>query len=231
MPETPTRSHLPAWATKLLGSSLVLVLLTLLVGSTVAGIAGHRIWERQDKSDANMEIMLTNLRVISEQATIRDLVEEKLPGLSADVKARLAFEIWDGARRHPGLRPELILGIIDKESTWDHKAVSSAGARGLMQLMPGTIITYSRMKGETVVNLDRALDPVWNVSTGIDLLADNYHGAVLAGKSPEGDYTRALWSYNGGGEAYARLVMEKVVPYKKRLDAPLAGKLPLQAKS
>lgn len=224
MTEQPQHTFLPAWLTKIMGGSVLVLTLALLGGLVVAGLVGHKIVERQDKQDRTMEIVVTNLRVISEQSTIRDIIEEKLPGLSADTKARLAFEIWDGCRRR-SLKPEIVLGIIEKESGWQKDIVSSAGARGLMQIMPGTAIAYARIKGETLTSLDKIFDPVWNVSTGIDILADNYRGAVMAGKSPDGDLTRALWSYNGGGESYARLVMEKVVPYKKRLDAPLQGKV------
>jgi soluble lytic murein transglycosylase-like protein len=38
--------------------------------------------------------------------------------------------------RRAGLQPELVLAIINVESNYDRFAISSAGARGLMQIMP-----------------------------------------------------------------------------------------------
>jgi len=41
-----------------------------------------------------------------------------------------------GAARRTGLPPELVLSVIEVESGFDRFAVSSAGAQGLMQVMP-----------------------------------------------------------------------------------------------
>lgn len=38
--------------------------------------------------------------------------------------------------RHAKLAPELVLAVIEVESRFDHYAISSAGALGLMQIMP-----------------------------------------------------------------------------------------------
>ena len=40
--------------------------------------------------------------------------------------------------RHYGVEPELIAALIDVESGWDSRAVSTKGAMGMMQLMPST---------------------------------------------------------------------------------------------
>jgi hypothetical protein len=50
---------------------------------------------------------------------------------------RIEQSIGRASRRH-GLPAELIRGVIRAESNFDVDAVSPAGARGLMQLMPGT---------------------------------------------------------------------------------------------
>lgn len=225
MTDQPNHPMLPAWVSKVLGSSVVLLTLALLGGGTLAGIVGHKLVERQDRSDQQMAIVLTNLQVLHEQVTIRDIIEDKLRGkITPEQKARLSFEVYDLCRRN-NLPSWMVLGLIEKESAWDTRAVSSAGAMGLMQLMPGTAITQAKAQGITLTSLEQVFEPVTNIKLGIGVLVDNYRGAIMAGKSSEGDYVRALWSYNGGGEVYARLVMEKVVPYKKKLDAPLQGQV------
>jgi soluble lytic murein transglycosylase-like protein len=77
--------------------------------------------------------------------------------------------------RANALDPKLVAAIIQTESHGDPSAVSSAGAQGLMQLMPGTAAMYG------VVD---AFDPYENVSGGCrymhDLLVRYHHNVALA---------------------------------------------------
>src|SRR3546814_16317987 len=56
------------------------------------------------------------------------------------------FPVLDVPGRYT-LDPALVLAIIRQESGFDTEAVSRAGARGLMQLMPGTAEQVSRRIG------------------------------------------------------------------------------------
>ncbi|RTR06122.1 lytic transglycosylase domain-containing protein [Halomonas nitroreducens] len=112
-----------------------------------------------------------------------------------DMTPRLARYVADGdyrqallARIHQearlaGLAPELVLAVIQVESAFRADAVSSAGATGLMQIMPFWI-------RELGLPADDLKDPWRNLRYGCTILA--HYLAV-----EDGDLTRALARYNG----------------------------------
>ena len=95
--------------------------------------------------------------------------------------------------------PELVLAVMDVESRFDRYAVSSAGAVGLMQVMP----FWPRELGMSNEQLVRIPD---NVRMGTTIL-----GYYL--RKERGDYPRALQRYNGslGRPTYSDLVIDRLV--------------------
>ncbi|QRF56732.1 lytic transglycosylase domain-containing protein [Variovorax paradoxus] len=79
---------------------------------------------------ANTEARLTYLRWLGEMS-------ERLKKKIADAPSRIEFlqTVWYEAKRS-GLEVSLVLGLIQVESNFRKFAVSSAGARGYMQVMP-----------------------------------------------------------------------------------------------
>lgn len=90
-----------------------------------------------------------------------------------------------GASEKWGVDPVLVKAVIKAESNFDPKAVSRAGARGLMQLMPAT----ARLMGVKDIN-----DPTENVEGGV-----RYLRRLL--KNFNWDVTLALAAYNAGETA------------------------------
>ncbi len=83
----------------------------------------------------------------------------------------------------PGpVEPALALALIRQESNFNADAQSPAGARGLMQLMPGTAQAVAhRLDGGTANVAALLTDPAYNMRLGTAYLAgllDQFHGAV-----------------------------------------------------
>ncbi|MCX7679545.1 MAG: lytic transglycosylase domain-containing protein [Spirochaetes bacterium] len=82
----------------------------------------------------------------------------------------------------------LINAIIEVESSFNPRAISSRGALGLMQLMPDVA---------SALGVENPFEPEENIRAGVTLLRrllDKYGG----------DYTRALAAYNAGEAAVDR---------------------------
>lgn len=70
----------------------------------------------------------------------------------------------------PGVDPPLALAVMRQESNFEVTAVSPAGARGLMQLMPATARAMARELGEPSL-ANRLFEPLPNMTLGTAYLA------------------------------------------------------------
>jgi soluble lytic murein transglycosylase len=92
------------------------------------------------------------------------------------------------AQKH--LDPALVAGVIYAETKFDPRT-SSAGAVGLMQLMPQTATFLAKRSGATTFSTSDLSTPDVNIAYGsyyLRYLLDEYHGRLVA----------ALAAYNGG---------------------------------
>lgn len=78
--------------------------------------------------------------------------------------------------------PALVLGIIRQESAFDVAAVSSAGARGLMQLLPGTAKGVAKQAGVKFAQKRLTSDSHYNITLGrayLDDLLSRFRGSYV----------------------------------------------------
>jgi soluble lytic murein transglycosylase len=102
---------------------------------------------------------------------------------------RYALPSWKH-RGHPVELP-IILGLTRQESEFNPVAGSHAGARGLMQLMPGTAKMIARQHNVAYDERKLTADPAYNVMLGAAHFGDliqNYNGS----------YILSLVAYNAG---------------------------------
>ena len=128
----------------------------------------------------------------------------------SDMSSRLARQVEDPEERLKILKrvhyeatrvdvpPELVLAVIDVESNFDRFAVSFAGARGLMQIMPFWLEEIGRPN-------DNLMHIETNLRFGCTIL--KYYLDI-----EDGDLQRALGRYNGslGKRKYPNLVLDKL---------------------
>ena len=102
----------------------------------------------------------------------------------------------DAAARSSNLRPELLHAVVQAESSYDPKALSRAGAVGLMQLMPGTAERYG---------VSDRWDPAQNLRGGSHYLRDLLREFKF-------DLKLALAAYNAGENAVKKYG-NRIPPY------------------
>jgi soluble lytic murein transglycosylase-like protein len=169
-----------------------------------AAVAGAQVYEELAKSVRDrMSAAIADKSV--PELTFRDRedghkwimeMSRRLENRIADRKERLELlrTVHFEAQR-AGLDPQLVLGVIEVESGFRKYAVSKAGARGYMQVMPFWVKLIGR-QGNNLFHLRL------NLRYGCVLLR---HYLDLE----RGDYFRALGRYNGsvGRPDYPRAVL------------------------
>jgi len=142
-------------------------------------------------------------------ALMQPRVEKRLRQQPADLRLgdnvtvaaqRILRAVHCESSKHDMLRdrPQLVLAVIDVESAFDPFAVSSAGAVGLMQVMPF-------WPNELGLSTRDLIDVELNVRMGTSILAYYLD-------RERGDYHRALGRYNGslGKRTYPDLVLGRL---------------------
>ncbi|OFX01636.1 MAG: hypothetical protein A3D94_11845 [Alphaproteobacteria bacterium RIFCSPHIGHO2_12_FULL_66_14] len=105
----------------------------------------------------------------------------------------------------------LALAVTRQESAFNAAAVSSSGALGLMQLMPGTARDVAGRAGVPYIQDRLTRDPAYNVQLGSQYLAEML-------QKFGGSYELALAAYNAGPNRVARWLQSVGDPRAGKID-------------
>jgi len=108
-------------------------------------------------------------------------------------------------------KSELVLAVIRQESEFDQKANSSAGAKGMMQLMTYTAKLVAKQAKLPYIKKKLTTDPNYNIQLG------SYYLAGLL-EEYEGSYPFALAAYNAGPKRVKYWKKINGNPQKKEID-------------
>jgi soluble lytic murein transglycosylase-like protein len=125
--------------------------------------------------------------ISSDAASTEPATDPNAPALDLLVTRSM---LYAAGLKH-GVNPYLVMGLAWWESGWNESAISSAGAIGIMQVMPATAEADGPALLHRQVNLN---DPADNIDMGTAILRanlDRYHG----------DLAKALVAYYAGGGA------------------------------
>lgn len=178
--------------------------ITLLLAALV--LAGPAVAQRDETPDPVLRVLLLEAAASSDSFGDRFDAEVWL----SDMSRRLTRQVPDAQERllilrhvhyeaqRVDLAPELVLAVIDVESNFDRFAISHAGARGLMQVMPFWLDEIGRPD-------DNMFHVRTNLRMGCTIL--RYYLDV-----EKGDLIKALARYNGsrGQRWYADRVLDRL---------------------
>ncbi len=127
------------------------------------------------------------------------------------VLPRTYFPLTKLAKKRLNIAPEIAMSIARRESELDQFVISPAGARGLMQLMPGTARKVSKDIGISYSLGRLTSDWEYNATLGSAYLAEQL-------KDFNGSYILAFAAYNAGPHRSRRWMERYGDPRKDSMD-------------
>ena len=169
-------------------SALLLFFVIAVLSAATGGVAMAATKEKPDEELRNLLV-----KTIGESDSFKDRFDAEV--WLMDMSARLKSRVPDDSKRlellknihyeatKVDLAPELVLAVINVESNFNRWAISSAGAQGLMQIMPFWL-----------KEIPQAGDNLFNARTNL-----RFGCTILKHylKREKGDFQRALARYNG----------------------------------
>lgn len=148
---------------------------------------------------ARERVQATPQLLIEPRAALRMTVSQSLDGFTTGNPKIDSYIVKSGKRN--GVDPVLLYAIMHRESAFNPRAVSYKGARGLMQLMPGTASRFG---------VGNIFDPEQNIEGGaryVKFLLETF----------KGDVRLALAGYNAGEGAVWKFG-NQIPPYRETQD-------------
>ncbi len=125
-----------------------------------------------------------------------------------------------------GVDPYLVYAVIKCESGYDTQAVSSADAKGLMQLTDDTFRWVMTKTGETDLEVDDLFDPQINIRYGVKLLSlhlqefggqDTAMAAYHAGRTTVTNWLKNP-AYSANGDTLDVIPYQETASYVERVE-------------
>jgi len=181
-------------STRLISSCALVTTLTFGSAYAESQVDPALIQALQQATQENSHQRITDLDRLVWLSSMSEKLEARIP--NAFYRIRLLETVLYEAHAN-GLDPQLVLAVIDIESNFDRYASSSAGAQGLMQVMPFWKEVYGQVD-------DDLYNPLISLKYGCRILRhylDTY---------PE--LYRALAAYNGslGKKVYPKKIFRRL---------------------
>ena len=177
-----------------------------------------------------LSLDVQNLKLFqSQQARILQLEQTLLNNKGIREKlgqaniATFSFKVLTLADQYQddGVTASLLLGLIEVESGFNPRAISSSGAYGLLQILRSTATPYLRAKGREWSE-SAMFDPNINLQIGTEFLVDLHRIYIANGMEKKNEFTFSLAAYNMGEGTVKAAVTKKDKIY---LNYPVAVKM------
>lgn len=129
----------------------------------------------------------------------------------------------DKAAEDYDLDPALVYAVIKTESNFDSQAYSSAGAMGLMQMMPESFQWVQELRGESYKD-NQLYNPEINVDYGcyfLDYFLDYYGNEQCAVAAYNAGFVVSEWlenpDYSSGGETLESIPYSETAHYVEKV--------------
>lgn len=214
---------------RLLAAALVLAAGALVPPGSLAGELNEQEWQSSTEQVALQMPSLEPDALTTPSAPFKSMEHIRLMSVETEAKIQAQTEYlaakfrrsesairkyvelaWKEASKRDGMSPELLIAMMQKESSLRAKVQSRYGAQGLMQVV-------RRWHPEKLHPSESLFDPEVNIRVGADVLEEYLEKAG-------GSLNKALGKYSGNAKGYATRVLNE--SYKlARVAAEAAGQV------